>query len=146
MGLLFRFLNGLQCLLAPGEEQLEALFEIEFGALVHGNGMFQHGLVFAAEQLDQFSLSADELAVSQVMEILEYEEYTLKRAGQAGFAGFGACMDVLVADLVVQIADAELDEISDVMLCEDGDKGPQLTIIVFGAVQKMTDFQGVPFC
>ena len=60
---------------------MEALFEIEFGALVHGNGMFQHGLVFAAEQLDQFSLSADELAVSQVMEILEYEEYTLKRAG-----------------------------------------------------------------
>ena len=125
---------------------MKTVFKIKFRSAVQGHCAFQNGPIFAAERLNQLCFGADELTAGQIMEILQDKEHAFIDTWQMGFVGIQICVDIPVADFVVEIADAELDEISDVMLCEDGDKGPQLTIIVFGAVQKMTDFQGVPFC
>ena len=101
---------------------MKTVFKIKFRSAVQGHCAFQNGPIFAAERLNQLCFGADELTAGQIMEILQDKEHAFIDTWQVGFVGIQICVDIPVADFVVEIADTEFDEVPDVLLVVCGNE------------------------
>ena len=56
------------------------------------------------------------------MEVLQDKEHAFIDTWQVGFVGIQICVDIPVADFVIQIADTEFDEVPNVLICVHGNE------------------------
>ena len=78
------------------------------------------------------------------MQVLQDEEHGFAALGQRGDVLRPGCVDAAVAQLVIQVAQAQLDEGAHVLGGIGRDKRGQLAKAIPRGVQQMADFQGIP--
>ena len=139
-------LNGLQCFLAPGQQQFVTFPEVEGVTLAVGHGAFQNSFVFALQLRKKFLPGGCKESCVQIVHVLQNEENTFVGAGQSGGIPLRGGMDVTMAQFVIEVIQTHFYKIPNILLRVCGNKFTQFAIIIFCTMNQMADFQGIPSC
>ena len=104
----------------------------------------EHGMVYAVEMFEEFCFCSNECVVIEEIEVLKNEKHTFIGKRKRSNALFQIAMNISMADFVVEIIDAHLNEIADITICIGRNELVQYAVMVLRAVNQMVDFERIP--